>query len=229
MVALVLGAFVLTTGVGCTNQDRLIREHDQLAAQNVELQQKYTRALSEIDALKGENDSLRRQNTELQQALTRAKLGSRTPPVGNGGGSNSGAGANTGFEAISGVESFSSASTITVRMQGDVLFASGKATLNTTSRAALNRIATVLTTKYPGKTITVEGHSDSDPIRKSKWRDNYQLSEARAQAVLDYLATRGVSRASMQVRGYGPDQPVVQGNTAAAKARNRRVEIVVVK
>ncbi len=224
MVTLVLGTLVLMTNVGCMNQQRLVNERDAAVAQSMELQQRLTNALNRVSALEKENESLLRQNLELQQALTRAKLESRAPSVGG-----NGAGANTGFEAISDVESFSTDRTVTVRMQGDVLFASGKATLSSTAKGALNRIAGVLTTKYAGKTIRVEGHSDSDPIRKSNWRDNYHLSEARAQAVLDYLAQRGVPRANMRVRGYGPDQPVVQGNTAAAKARNRRVEIVVVK
>lgn len=113
----------------------------------------------------------------------------------------------------------------TVSIAGDVLFDSGKATLKSTMQSKLKEMASILN-QNPSQRISVEGHSDSDPIKKSGWRDNYHLSEARASAVRDFLANQGVSRARMSILGHGPDKPVAP-NTTAGKAKNRRVEVIV--
>ena len=78
--------------------------------------------------------------------------------------------------------------------------------------------------EYPGKQIRVEGHTDADPIRVSKWKSNQELSEARANAVRQYLAQKGVDANSLSIRGFGADKPKSQTD----KALNRRVEIVVI-
>lgn len=133
------------------------------------------------------------------------------------------------LEDIQGVSVTQGTETINVRVPGDILFASGQASLKPASRNTLQQVARILQRDYANNTIRIEGHTDSDPIRKSDWRDNYHLSEARAIAVRDYLASQGVSRARMSIVAMGPDSPVASNSTSAGKAQNRRVEIVVVR
>lgn len=211
---------------GCNGAQHVRDERDQLFRQNQELQQAYTQARAAQAAAERENQALAAEVARLQQEVMRLKMESRSAAVQPGPGP--AAASNTGFEAISGVEAIQGAGTVTVRVSGDVLFRSGQATLSSAAQSTLSRIANTLQSRYAGKQIRVEGHSDSDPIRKSKWRDNYELSTARAEAVRDYLAQQGVPRGNMQVIGRGPDDPVASNSTQAGKARNRRVEIIVV-
>jgi chemotaxis protein MotB len=115
------------------------------------------------------------------------------------------------------------AGTTTVNFLGDALFDSGKATLKETAKANLDKVAAALKKQYAGKQVRVEGHTDSDPIVHSKWKSNMELSKARADAVRDYLVKKGVDAAIVSTQGYGESKP-----KGADKAKNRRVEIVVV-
>ncbi len=83
---------------------------------------------------------------------------------------------------------------------------------------------------YPGASVSVVGHSDSDPIKrtKNKWRDNDQLSLARAQRVASVLASSGVDSNRISIDGRGAREPLVAPERSRAdKARNRRVEIMI--
>ena len=112
--------------------------------------------------------------------------------------------------------------TITVALASDVLFDSGKAILKSESKSKLNRIAGIIKQQYAGKEIGVVGHSDTDPIRKSKWKDNWELSCERALAVTRYLIEQGIPAKQLAASGRSEYHPV--GST---KSQNRRVEIVV--
>lgn len=103
---------------------------------------------------------------------------------------------------------------------GEVLFDSGSATLKSTAKRTLDRIAGEIRSQYGGMTIRIEGHTDSDPIRKSKWASNDALSQARAEAVRNYLSQK-LSNNRMTAIGYGSSQP------KGSKAASRRVEIVI--
>jgi outer membrane protein OmpA-like peptidoglycan-associated protein len=106
---------------------------------------------------------------------------------------------------------------------GSALFDSGKTTIKDSAKRQLDRIAKELHSNYRGAAIRIEGHTDSDPIKKSKWANNDALSQARADAVKQYLASKGVSAGRMNSIGYGSTQP------KGTKAASRRVEIVVTK
>jgi flagellar motor protein MotB len=103
---------------------------------------------------------------------------------------------------------------------GDVLFDSGQATLKQSAKTKLNQIAAQIQRDYPGASVRVEGYTDTDPIRKSKWSSNEELSQARAEAVRDYLAARGINATAV---GMG------SANPKATKAASRRVEIVILR
>ncbi len=132
------------------------------------------------------------------------------------------ANANTGFEGMAGVStSTNAAGEVVVAVAGDVLFDSGKVDLKSTAKKTLDDIASVLNNRYGGRMIRIAGHTDSDPIRKSKWGTNERLSAERALAVEAYLAQRGVNENRMYAAAFGPAQP------KGSKKDSRRVEIVV--
>ena len=108
-------------------------------------------------------------------------------------------------------------------------FPAGKATLayNASAVKAVVGVSKMIQDHYPASAIRVEGHTDSDPIRKSKWGTNQRLSEARAQAVETLLTNAGISGGQVETVGLGADQPLERGSTRRAKSRNRRVEIFI--
>ncbi len=76
--------------------------------------------------------------------------------------------------------------------------------------------------------IRLEGHTDSTPIHNSRFRSNWELSAARGIAMLELFATRyAIPRERMAIAGYADTAPVASNDTEAGRARNRRVDIVV--
>lgn len=119
------------------------------------------------------------------------------------------------------------AGTITVTLPNTILFDSGKAILKKANSTELNHILSVLQQKYPNNRIDVVGHTDTDPIKKSKWKDNWELSAQRSLSVVRYLTERGISEDNIRAVGCGESRPVASNASSSGKARNRRVEIVV--
>ena len=119
----------------------------------------------------------------------------------------------------------------TKTLAGDILFSAGRASLTKPGKERLNQIVSVLKGDYAGQIIRVYGHTDSDPIRKTRriWKDNLDLSANRAMAVTRYLISRGVNAANVETVAMGARRPVAGNRTKEGKARNRRVEIVVLK
>ena len=120
-----------------------------------------------------------------------------------------------------------SAGTITVTLANTILFSPGKARLKRTSNAELDHILSVLQEKYAGRGIDVIGHTDSDYIKKSKWKDNWELSAQRSLSVVRYMVAHGMAEDRIRQVGCGASRPIASNATAGGKARNRRVEIVV--
>ena len=75
--------------------------------------------------------------------------------------------------------------------------------------------------------VTVEGHTDSTPISTARFPSNWELSTARATAVLRYLAADGVPASRLSAAGYADQRPRVEGTGAAARQTNRRVELII--
>jgi outer membrane protein OmpA-like peptidoglycan-associated protein len=121
---------------------------------------------------------------------------------------------------------------IEVQRQGDnillnlpegVTFDVGRATIKPQFYGALDAVASTLN-QYGNTRIEIEGHTDSTGSATM----NQQLSENRATAVASYLASRGVARDRMYAIGYGKTRPIADNSTAEGRARNRRVEIIVI-
>ena len=133
----------------------------------------------------------------------------------------------SGFGKDANVKYDANAGTITVTLQNTVLFASGKAALKKSTISELDHINSVIRQRYSGMQIDVVGHTDTDPIRKSNWKDNWQLSAERALSVLRYLNSKGISSNMIRAVAAGSSRPVASNKSASGKAQNRRVEIVV--
>jgi type VI secretion system protein ImpK len=108
-------------------------------------------------------------------------------------------------------------------------FRAGGASLsyNTSAVKAIVGLGKLVAESYPGSRVSIEGHTDADPIRKSKWESNEALSLARADEVKNILVRAGVSPSRVASIGQGARQPISTGSTDRAKAQNRRVEIFI--
>ena len=74
--------------------------------------------------------------------------------------------------------------------------------------------------------VQVQGHTDTDRVVLSdRFRDNWELSAARALTVVSYLGSRGIPADMMSAAGFGEEYPRVGGGSELAKAQNRRIEI----
>ena len=107
-------------------------------------------------------------------------------------------------------------------------FNSGQAELLPGAAEKIERIAKVLS--KPGLEIRVEGHSDNQPIHNDQFRSNWELSAARAMAVLRLLVDdAGFDPKKLSASGYGEYRPVADNSTVAGRRMNRRVDLVVVQ
>lgn len=117
---------------------------------------------------------------------------------------------------------------LVITMANDILFDSGKAKLKSRSHSVLKKVAAVLKENLPTRNIGVEGHTDNVPIKYSGWKSNWELSAARATSVLHYLIDEcAVEPQRLSAIGYGEYRPIDSNDTAAGRARNRRVEIII--
>ena len=224
---MILSVLVLLSAVGCydkkdqqikqlyADKQALLKKNQQISKDLVAAQAENAERLTALDnkdaqlvALKADNATLRKENTDLTAkvavGVTRPVPQPQPQPQPQPWGKPE----------------------RTLTLGGDVLFSSGKAALSTGGRAAVERVVASLQSSR-GARLLVVGHTDSQKIKKSSWRDNYELSVARAMAVKQYLVSRGIPGSSIQTRGVGPDQPVASNRTASGRAQNRRVEVQV--
>lgn len=101
----------------------------------------------------------------------------------------------------------------------NINFEVGQADIQRGSYDILNEIAGALIAN-PQLKVVVEGHTDSTGSRSL----NTDLSQRRAQAVVDYLISKGIEATRLSARGYGPDRPIADNTTSEGRAKNRRVQ-----
>ena len=117
---------------------------------------------------------------------------------------------------------------LVITFVSEVLFDSGKADLRKDSFEKLDKVGQVLNTTVKDLSIGVEGHTDSDPIKHSNWKSNWELSSGRALGVLHYLEdNQKVDPTRLSATGYGQYRPVDTNDTKQGKQKNRRVEIII--
>jgi chemotaxis protein MotB len=113
---------------------------------------------------------------------------------------------------------------VRIRMSNGPLFRPGSARLEPEAGAPLARIAALV--RESGARATVEGHSDNLPVRGAAFPSNWELSAARAGAVVRFLAAHGLAPARLEAVGHADTRPVGDNATEEGRQRNRRVEIL---
>lgn len=116
---------------------------------------------------------------------------------------------------------------IKVTMKDAVLFDSGKADVKAGAFPILEEVAKQI--KTTTNEVVVGGHTDNVPIRSGKYSSNYELSMARAYAVVEFFLRQGVDPKRLSGAGYGEYRPAADNSTAEARAKNRRIEIDLLK
>lgn len=130
--------------------------------------------------------------------------------------------------SLGGIDTRFDGAVVRIDLPADRLFETGTANIGPGGVALLTEVADELERVYPGHFIGIEGHIDSEPLRNASWASPHQLTAARASAVFDFLTTRTRMHAEqLFLVAHGANHPVVSNATAAGRAKNRRVELVV--
>ncbi|RMH09566.1 MAG: flagellar motor protein MotD [Nitrospirae bacterium] len=117
---------------------------------------------------------------------------------------------------------------ISIRIKDEVLFDSGSATLKPSMRELLDLIAALV--KDLPNLISVEGHTDAVPIRTAQFPSNWELSAARATALVRYfINVHHLDPKRFAATGFGGERPIASNATPEGRAANRRVEIVILR
>ncbi|CAN7446150.1 peptidoglycan -binding protein [Neorhizobium sp. LjRoot104] len=116
--------------------------------------------------------------------------------------------------------------------QSEVLFPVGGNELDPAGRVEMDKLAAALldlAKEIPAEinwVLRVDGHTDNSPLSGSgRYRDNWELSSARATSVVKYLISKGVPANRLVAAGFGEFQPIAQGDTPDARSQNRRIEL----
>ncbi|QSA96424.1 peptidoglycan -binding protein [Methylococcus sp. EFPC2] len=113
----------------------------------------------------------------------------------------------------------------------DILFESGSAELDPAAQGRLAQLVTTLrelSSNIPANidwVLRIDGHTDRVPIHTDRFPSNWELSTARAVAIVKYLASSGIPAERLSANGFGQFQPLDAGESVAAYARNRRIEL----
>ena len=223
---ILLVAVAAMTATGCDNLKEenlaLKNQNDMLLAQNKDLQDQVGTLGTENEQLKNDLDTksmdLAAKNERIS-ALQNQLIGKPMPNVS----------VIKETVVVEGWEKGRFGDKISVG--SDLLFSSGRATLTRSGKRKLSKIANDIKQGYAGLPVRVYGYTDSDPIRKTKnlWADNLDLSANRAMAVTRYLTSRGLAKDQIETVAMGDTNYISSNATKAGKAKNRRVEIVVIK
>ncbi len=207
---LLIATLMMSVGaVGCGPSEKDLKIED-LTAENDQLKSE----LDDRDRLI--NEALVRENEargsidELNQSLARMRADAEQQPKGADGWVTT-----PTFDMIS--------------IPGEVLFASGKASLSRQGRSTIARLASDIRSRYPDRDIYIFGHTDNEPIRKSKWKDNWELGSARALSTVRELAKLGIPRESLIQANCGQYRPKTSNSSKRTRVQNRRVECFAVK
>lgn len=193
------------------SEERLVQQQGMmLDATRKDAAQTRTQVEQAQAELKQQSQELQKTQAELQAERQRAEAAQ--------------ARADAAFRSLEDVAKVKAeAETITLSLDGSVLFLTGKATLLPAAHNSLDRVAQTVNDLGTDSKLKVVGYTDS----RGSDENNQKLSEARAQSVADYLASHGISRDRLEVVGMGEANPVASNDTAEGRANNRRVEIVV--
>lgn len=114
-----------------------------------------------------------------------------------------------------------------IELNSNVLFSSASATPNTDAKLIFAEVAKHL--READNPVQVEGYTDDNPIQTPSFPSNWELSAARASAVVKLLAADGVAPQRLSAVGYGEFQPIADNSTEAGRAQNRRVVLMIAR
>ncbi|MBM3299428.1 MAG: OmpA family protein [Deltaproteobacteria bacterium] len=115
--------------------------------------------------------------------------------------------------------------------QSEILFASGRANINESGKQELDKFIRIyheMAPKIPKDLpllVLIEGHTDTVPVRSAQYRSNWELSSARAMAVVRYMIDKGIPPDRLGGSALGEFHPIAEGDSLEAKRLNRRIEI----
>ncbi len=113
---------------------------------------------------------------------------------------------------------------VTIRLPEKVLFKPGSALIVKTGKVTLRKVATAMK-GVTGRVFYVAGNTDNKPIKSRQFPSNWELSTARAVAVVHFFQAEGVDPKSLGAAGYGQYHPIAANDTAEGRAKNRRIDI----
>ncbi|MBI4060146.1 MAG: OmpA family protein, partial [Elusimicrobia bacterium] len=118
---------------------------------------------------------------------------------------------------------------IIISLASEVLFDTGQDAVKAGAYQTLMK-ANHLVRRYPQRKIRIEGHADNVHINNAQFKNNTELSRARAQAIMKFLADKGqIDAGRMSFAGFGESKPRASNDTEDGRRQNRRVEIILVK
>lgn len=116
---------------------------------------------------------------------------------------------------------------LVVSLQETLLFESGSADITPRAREILDKVTTVLASA-PNQ-IRVEGHTDNLPIHTNQFASNWELSVIRATNVVQILQKDGITPDRLSATGYGEYRPIASNDTEASRAKNRRIDLIILR
>jgi len=207
---------IVSTLTGCTNWKK---KYSGLEVEHQNLKGLYDNCRSNLEASAADKSKLNQQLVQSIKTIEQLQKEIDERNVSPGEASGFGKNMDVKFDANAG--------TITVTLENTLLFSAGEAKMKANTISELDHIRSVIRDRYSSMPIDVIGHTDSDPIKKSNWKDNWELSAQRALSVLRYLESKGMRQELLRAIAAGSSRPVASNSTESGKARNRRVEIVV--
>jgi len=201
-----------------------------------QLEAALVRSRVESQVMQDEIAALRDQLTSTSTQLAEVRSAGMPPPATTAGGA-PGAVASTPSAtmrsavaqlALPDLEPRFDGAVVRLDIPADRLFDAGTANLLPGGTALLTQVAGEIERIYPGHFVGIEGHLDSEPLQHATWTSPHQLTAARAAAVFEFFTSRTPLRqGQLFLVAHGANHPLVSNATAAGRARNRRVEVVV--
>lgn len=116
---------------------------------------------------------------------------------------------------------------MTLKLPSGILFPSGSADLSKAGQAALTEVVKILL-EFKDRRFVVAGHTDNQPIRTRAFKNNWYLSTARANSVVQFMIQQQFPPKSLAAAGYGEFDPVAPNDTETGREQNRRIELILV-
>ncbi len=116
---------------------------------------------------------------------------------------------------------------MTLKLPSGILFPSGSSELTKEGQTALADVVKILI-QFKDRRFVVAGHTDNEPIKTAEFKNNWYLSTARANSVVQFMIKQQFPAKNLAAAGYGEFDPVAPNTTETGREQNRRIEIILV-